>query len=151
MGETMIQRRNAIKIIGAALLAPKACFAHSGVKKRVGYLDHNGVFLENTGASIKQLLPETQTIINIVNSWNLKSGKMVRFIVDERVYKKGFAAIILFHEHQTQSYLEFADELKWPIDGADPVVVLKELASYFGGKITCSNSRCYYGLKVFTS
>jgi hypothetical protein len=125
----MTQRRNAIKIIGAALLAPKVCFAQ------------------------KQLLPETQTIINIVNSWNLKSGKIVRFIVDKRVYKKRFSAIILFHEHKTQSYLEFADELKWPIDGADPVVVLKELASYFGGKITCSNNKCYgfYGLKVFIS
>jgi hypothetical protein len=121
-----MNRRKLLGIIGAALLAPKVCFAQ------------------------KQLLPETQMIIDTVNSWNLKRGKIVRFIVDERLYKKRLAAIILFHEHHTQSYLEFADELNWPIDGANPVVVLKELASYFGGNVTCSNNKCY-GLKVFIS
>jgi hypothetical protein len=46
----------------------------------------------------------------------------------------------------------------WPISGVDPVVVLKELASYFGGGITCGSSKVRvgrpgtdycYGLKVF--
>jgi|688.fasta_scaffold2234142_1 hypothetical protein len=125
MGETMIQRRNAIKIIGAALLAPKVCFAQ------------------------KQLLPETQMIIDTVNSWNLKRGEMVRFWSGSKLYKEQkLANVSLFHEHHTGLYPDFYEDLTWPISGVDPILVLIELQDYFGGKITVQNNK-YYGLKVF--
>jgi len=136
MGETMIKRRSVIKIIGAALLAPKACFAQ------------------------KQLLPETQMIIEIVNSWNLKRGEMVRFWSGSKLYKEQkLANISLFHEHHTGLYPDFWEDLTWPIDDTDPVAVLKELVSYFGGNVICEYKKVFgkpifdhsYRLKVFIS
>jgi hypothetical protein len=142
MGETMIQRRNAIKIIGAALLAPKVCFAQ------------------------KQLLPETQMIIDTVNSWNFKNTK-INFVIDEHPYKlEQDQDLIQYFQELVGIYfwdddLQRADIVTWPIGDVDPVVVLKELAGYFDGKDSCLSRKVYigghcytfyyHGLKVFIS
>lgn len=126
----MIKRRSVIGIIGAALFAPKVCFAQ------------------------RQLLPETQMIIDIVNSWNLKDIE-IDFFIDQYLHKQELAGIYFWVFNDA---LQKADIVMWPISGADPVVVLKELASYFGGKITCGSNKVWvgrgwidycYGLKVF--
>jgi hypothetical protein len=126
----MIKRRSIIGIIGAALLAPKACFAQ------------------------KQLLPETQMIIDVINSWNLKVTD-INFFINAHLHKQELAGIYFWVFNDA---IQKADIVMWPISGVDPVVVLKELASYFGGGITCGSSKVRvgrsgtdycYALKVF--
>lgn len=128
----MIKRRSVIGIIGAALLAPKVCFAQ------------------------KQLLSETQMIIDVINSWNLKVTN-INFFIDAHLHKQELAGIYFWAFNDAS---QKADIVMWPISGVDPVVVLKELASYFGGGITCGSSKVWigrpgtdycYGLKVFIS
>jgi hypothetical protein len=113
----MIKRRSIIGIIGAALLAPKACFAQ------------------------KQLLPETQMIIDTVKSCNLKNTEIIFF----RLNTQKLVGIYFWNND-----LERVDAVMCQISGANSFSVLKELASYFGGKITCSNNK-NYGLKVSIS